>query len=79
MSADTSPTPGTSASAGPAGVSHVRRVLILWVVLSVISVVATVIIFPLINPTSASAVAGFANTTNVVFTALAMPVVMFVL
>ncbi len=79
MSADTSPTPGTSASAGPAGVSHVRRVLILWIVLSVISVVATVIIFPLINPTSASAVAGFANTTNVVFTALAMPVVMFVL
>jgi cytochrome c oxidase subunit 2 len=48
-------------------------------VLSVIGVVATVILFPLINPTSASAVSGFANTTNVVFTALAMPVVMFVL
>ena len=59
--------------------SHIRRVLILWVVLSVIGVAATVIIFPLINPTSASAVSSFANTTNMVFTALAMPVVMFVL
>jgi cytochrome c oxidase subunit II len=73
------PAPDTDTSTGAQGVSHVRRVLILWVILSVIGVVATVILFPLINPTSASAVSSFANTTNVVFTALAMPVVMFVL
>ena len=48
-------------------------------VLSVISVAATLIVFPLINPTAASAVSKFANTTNTVFTALAMPVVIFVL
>jgi cytochrome c oxidase subunit 2 len=70
--------PDTGAPADPGSVSHLRRVLILWIVLSLIGVAATVIIFPLINPTSASAVSSFANTTNVVFTALAMPVVMFV-
>jgi cytochrome c oxidase subunit II len=71
--------PDTGAPADAGSVSHIRRVLILWIVLSIIGVVATVIIFPLINPTSASATSSFANTTNVVFTALAMPVVMFVL
>ena len=79
MSTGTSPAPGAGTSAGPERVSHIRRVLILWIVLSVIGVAATVILFPLINPTAASAVSSFANTTNVVFTALAMPVVMFVL
>jgi cytochrome c oxidase subunit II len=79
VSADTTPAPEADIPAPAPGVSHVRRVLILWVVLSVISVAATVILFPLINPTAASAVSKFANTTNTVFTALAMPVVMFVL
>ncbi|MGO9957670.1 MAG: cytochrome c oxidase subunit II [Solirubrobacteraceae bacterium] len=78
MTVDTSPSAEQSAG-GAKPVSHIRRVLILWVVLSIVGVIADVIIFPLINPTSASAVAGFANTTNVVFTALAMPVAMFVL
>ena len=79
MSAGPAPAPETGSPAATPGVSHIRRVLILWVVLSVISVAATLIVFPLINPTAASAVSKFANTTNTVFTALAMPVVMFVL
>ncbi|MGO9902686.1 MAG: cytochrome c oxidase subunit II [Solirubrobacteraceae bacterium] len=78
MSVDTSKAaqPGSGA-AKP--VSHIRRVLILWVALSIVGVISVVIIFPLINPAPASATASFANTTNVVFTALATPVAMFVL
>lgn len=77
MSVDTSTAGPSTGGAQP--VSHVRRVLILWVVLSVLGVILDVIIFPLVNPTPASATADFANTTNVVFTALAMPVAMFVI
>ncbi len=57
---------------------HVKRVLTIWVVLSAIGVVAVILLGPVVNPTSASASAGFANLTNVLFTALAVPVGLFV-
>lgn len=64
-------------TAGPE-VSHIRRVLKLWVGLSVIFVALTFVVVPLVNPTTASSVAGFASLTDLVFTALAVPVAMFV-
>src|SRR5271167_4433258 len=59
-------------------VSHLRRVLRIWAVLSVICVVLVIVLGPIVNPTSASSTASFANLTNVVFTALAVPVGLFV-
>jgi cytochrome c oxidase subunit II len=57
---------------------HVRRILKLWVVLSVICVALVFVINPLIAPKSGTSVAGFANLTNLIFTALAVPVALFV-
>jgi len=57
---------------------HVRRILKLWVALSVICVALVILINPLIAPKSATSVAGFANLTDLVFTALAVPVALFV-
>ncbi len=59
-------------------VNHRRRVLTIWIFLSVIGVIVDIIVFPLINPAGASATANFSYLTNTVFTALAMPVAMFV-
>lgn len=74
MSTDTSSAP----AADEQGVSHIRRVLKLWVVLSVIGIIVDVIVFPRVNPAALSAVGHFNYLTNTVFTALAMPVAMFV-
>jgi len=57
---------------------HVRRILKLWAVLSVVCVAIAIAINPLIAPSSASSVAGFANLTDLVFTVLAIPVGLFV-
>lgn len=57
---------------------HVRRILKLWAVLSVVCVALVLLINPLVAPTSGSSVQGFANLTNLVFTALAVPVALFV-
>jgi cytochrome c oxidase subunit II len=70
-------TPGVP-SAGGQQVSHIRRVLRLWVVLSVVFVALTFVVVPLVEPTTASSVAGFASLTDLVFTALAVPVALFV-
>lgn len=56
----------------------VRRVLTIWLVLSVVGIVVVILLGPVVNPTSASASAGFANLTNVLFTAMAVPVGLFV-
>ncbi len=68
---------GPVTSAAPE-VSHVRRVLKIWAALSVIGVVLVLVLAPIVNPSSASASAGFANLTNVLFTAMAVPVGLFV-
>ncbi len=75
-SADPHTKTGGSSSHGE--VSHVRRILKLWLVLSVIGVALVLVINPLIAPKSATSVAGFANLTDLVFTALAVPVALFV-
>jgi cytochrome c oxidase subunit II len=64
--------------ARPGSPSHVRRVLQIWVVLSVIGVALVIVLAPIVNPTSASATAGFANLTDLVFTAIAVPIGLFV-
>ncbi len=69
---------GADAPKGTGEVSHVRRVIKLWVALSIICVALVIVVNPLIAPTSASSVAGFANLTVLVFTALAVPVAVFV-
>jgi cytochrome c oxidase subunit II len=56
----------------------VRRILGLWIVLSIVCLAAVFLINPLIAPKSGSSVAGFANLTNLIFTALAVPVALFV-
>jgi cytochrome c oxidase subunit 2 len=67
--------PGTGAGVE---VPHVRRVLRLWGALSVICVVLVLLLGSIVNPTSADSAAGFANLTNVLFTAMAVPVGLFV-
>lgn len=59
-------------------VRHLRRVLIIWGVLSVICIAVVIALGSVVNPTSASSDAAFANLTNVLFTALAVPVALFV-
>ena len=63
---------------GRDGRGHIRRVLTIWAVLSVVCIALVLVIVPLVNPKSASSVAGFANLTNLVFTVLAVPVALFV-
>ena len=71
---------GTQASPPPGAkpASHTRRLLTLWIVLSIIGIIGTLIVFPIINPSGASDAGNFSYLTNTVFTALAMPVAMFV-
>lgn len=57
---------------------HLRRVLVQWVILSVLGVVGTVLALPSILPQTGSDSERFANLTIVVFTAAAVPVVLFV-
>lgn len=60
------------------GPSHIRRVLIIWAVLSVIFVALAIVVVPLVERPTASSVAGFASLTDLIFTALAVPVALFV-
>ena len=64
--------------AGEHHTSHIKRVLIIWAALSLICIALVIVLAPIVNPTSASASAGFANLTNVLFTAMAVPVGLFV-
>ncbi len=57
---------------------HLRRVLTIWSILSVIGVAGWLAVAPFLLPPSASAADTFDNTTIVVFTALAVPVALFV-
>ncbi len=70
------------AASGPEGSkespSHIKRVLVIWAGLSVVCIVLTILIVPLIERPSGSSVAGFASLTDLVFTALAVPVALFV-
>lgn len=59
-------------------VRHVRRVLVWWASLSVICIAIVLALGAVVNPTAASSDAAFANLTNVLFTALAVPVALFV-
>ena len=64
--------------AGSDGRTHIRRVLTIWAVLSVVFIVLAIVIVPLVERKPASSVAGFASLTDVVFTAVAVPVALFV-
>lgn len=74
----TSDSKKTVVGASAGAVPHVRRVLKIWAVLSVICIAITFLLNPLIAPTSATSVAGFANLTDLLFTVLAVPVGLFV-
>ena len=78
MAGDSPELPGATPPESAPQPSHIKRVLRLWIVLSVIFVALTFIVVPLVNPTTASSVAGFASLTDLVFTALAVPVAIFV-
>lgn len=69
---------GSGMSNRPGEVRHVRRVLTIWAGLSVIAVAIVVLLGTVVNPTSASSDAAFANLTNVLFTALGVVVGLFV-
>jgi cytochrome c oxidase subunit 2 len=71
---------GNTGGAPPAGTGprHLRRAVILWAVLSVIGVVVWLVVAPLALPTTITDSGTFANMSIVVFTALAIPVSMFV-
>jgi cytochrome c oxidase subunit II len=58
--------------------NHLRALLRLWLILSVVCIAIAFLINPLIQPQSATSVAGFANLTNLLFTVLAIPVGLFV-
>lgn len=64
--------------AGDGEVRHVRRVLTWWASLSIVCIALVIVLGAVVNPTSASSDAAFANLTNVLFTALAVPVALFV-
>ena len=67
-----------SPEGAPDGPSHIKRVIVIWAVLSVVFVALAILIVPLIERPTASSVAGFASLTDLVFTALAIPVALFV-
>jgi cytochrome c oxidase subunit II len=72
------PTGGGEERKGGGEAGHIRRLLKMWIALSVICIALVFVLNPLIAPKSGSSVAGFANLTNLVFTALAVPVALFV-
>lgn len=77
MTMPDAPETGASGAATPE-VSHVKRVLKIWAALSVICIALVIVLAPIVNPTSGSSSASFANLTNILFTALAVPVGLFV-
>lgn len=69
----------SSASPAQGGPNHLRRVVILWLAFSIVGIVVWLLLAPYILPGGFSTdVATFGNVTIVLFTALAMPVAMFV-
>jgi cytochrome c oxidase subunit II len=75
--ADSSPTPETGQTKDGEP-RHVRRVLRIWAVLSVICVAVVILLGAIVNETVGSSDAAFARLTNVLFTAMAVPVALFV-
>lgn len=72
---------GSEASSTPAPtgeVRHVRRVLKIWAALTVVCEAIVIVVVPLLSARSESAVGQFGKLTDVVFTALAVPVGLFV-
>ncbi len=69
---------GTNDKTGASEPSHIRRVLTIWAVLSVLCVGAVFVLVPIVERPTASSVAGFASLTDLIFTALAVPVALFV-
>ena len=67
-----------SEAPNPTRINHIRRVLTIWAVLSVILVVVVVVVAPMLSPRSESSVDQFGKLTDVVFSALAVPVGLFV-
>jgi len=57
---------------------HIRRVLTIWALLSVLFVALAILVVPLVEREPASSAAGFASLTDLVFTAVAVPVALFV-
>jgi cytochrome c oxidase subunit 2 len=72
--------PGNAGRASPArmGPHHLRRATIIWAVLSVLGIAIWLIVAQYILPTTITDSGSFDNTSIVVFTALAIPVSMFV-
>ncbi len=72
--------PGNAGEAPPARTEprHLRRAAILWAVLSILGIALWLIMAQSILPKTVTDAGGFDNTTIVVFTALAIPVSMFV-
>ena len=62
----------------PTEPNHFRRVLVLWIVLSIVGIVAWSLLAQFILPVAASDLDAADNTTIIVFTALAIPVALFV-
>ncbi len=60
------------------GPRHLRRAVILWAALSIIGIAVWLLVAQYVLPTTITDSGSFANTTLVVFTALAIPVAMFV-
>jgi cytochrome c oxidase subunit II len=58
--------------------AHLRRVLTIWVMLSIVGVAFVLLAVPHILPQAGSDTESFANTTIVLFTAIAIPVAFFV-
>lgn len=75
MAVEATPSP---AEAPGDGRSHIKRVLTIWAALSVVFVILTFIVVPLVEKKPASSAAGFASLTDLVFTAIAVPVALFV-
>lgn len=69
--------PGTPARARREP-NHLRRVILLWGILSLVGIILVIILGPLVLPPSANGDDAFDNATLIIFTALAVPVAMFV-
>src|SRR5690242_1330918 len=70
----------TAGGASPARTEprHLRRAVILWVVLSIVGIAIWLPLAQFVLPTTITDIGTFDNITIVVFTALAIPVSMFV-
>jgi len=57
---------------------HLRNVVVLWIGLSIVGILAVLYTLPYVLPKTASNAGEFANLTILVFTAVAVPVAMFI-